>query len=364
MSQPKICMVGNSLSSGGADRIHAVLSGYFAAQGIEVHNVIFIDHVTYEFGGTLLNLGKMKRGKGIFDLLKRFRLLQDYFSREQFDYIIDFRNRFKPWQELFFTRILYRTPYVITIHSYRTDWYIPGGRFISKTIFNDAYGLVAVSKEIEAKVKRDYGYEKVSTIYNPLETEKIGMLSIEEIPYDFSFVLGVGRMVEDNNKQFDKMILAYSKSVLPSQQTRLVLLGEGPQQQALKKLAAELGIAEYVVFPGFIQNPYAFMSKARFTLLCSKNEGLPNTITESLACGTPVVAFDCKSGPSELIEDRLNGLLVADQDFEKFTEAMNEMAENTNLYRDCKQHAKASVARFSIDEIGAAWLQYLKIKHT
>lgn len=360
MKHTKICLVGNSLSSGGADRIHAVLSVFLASKGIEVHNVIFINEVTYPFGGTIVDMSG-KAGNAA-SLLQRFAFLRRFFSKEKFDYIIDFRNKHKPWQEWLFTRLLYRTPYVVTVHSYRTDWYIPGARRLAGRLYRDAYGIVCVSKEIELKVREAYGYNRVRTIYNPIELSRIESMRQEPIVFDGRFVIGVGRMVHDNNKQFDAMIRAYAASTLPGRNIRLVLLGDGPQRPDLQGLAASLGLADRVVFPGFVHNPYAYLSRAECTLLTSRYEGLPNTIVESLACGTPVVSFDCPSGPSELLLDRVNGLLVPDQDFAKFTEALNEMTENSTLQAVCRQNAAASVARFDVDLIGAQWLDYLKIR--
>ncbi|UMY65534.1 MULTISPECIES: glycosyltransferase [unclassified Flavobacterium] len=361
MKHAKICLVGNSLSSGGADRIHAVLSVFFVSQGLDVHNVIFIDQVTYSYGGTLLNMGARKQSGGALDLLRRFGFLRRYFREQQFDFIIDFRNKHKPWQEWLFTRMLYRTPYVITVHSYRTDWYIPGAPSLSRSLYRDAYGIVCVSAKIEAKVRSEYGYERVRTLYNPIELDRIDALLHEPITVDGRFVIGVGRMVHDNNKQFDGMIRAYAASALPEKNIRLVLLGDGPQRDDLIALVQSLGLSDKVVFPGFVDNPYAFLSRAECTLLTSRNEGLPNILVESLACGTPVVSFDCPSGPSEIVEDGVNGRLVPDQDFAKFTEALNEMVENSTLQDNCRQNARPSVTRFDIRIIGPQWLEYLAL---
>ena len=67
------------------------------------------------------------------------------------------------------------------------------------------------------------------------------------------------------------------------------------------------------------------------------------------------------SGPSEIIQDRKNGLLVENQNFEKLTQAMNLMIEDFALYQICKQNAVASVQQFSLENIGNQWLNYLKI---
>ena len=361
MHQKKICLIGNNLSNGGADKIHAILSNYFFSQAIDVHNIILIDCVTYEFSGELLNLGKLENKNSVLANIEKFLKLKRFLKQNKFDFIIDFRMRNNQFKEFIISKFLYKSPFIITVHSYKTEWYFPKNNFLAKNIFSKAYGIVSVSKEIETKIVEKYHYQNVKTIHNPLEIEKIENLSLEENNIDFQYIIAVGRMVFDNNKQFDKLIEAYSKSDLPKKDIKLVLLGDGPQRIILEQLALTKNIQDKVVFLGFQDNPFKYLAKAKFFVLTSKNEGLPNSITESLACGIPVVSFDCKSGPSELIEDRKNGLLVENQNFEKLTSAMNEMIENTELHSYCKGNAKESIQRFAVENIGKQWMNYLKI---
>ncbi|RZJ65108.1 MAG: glycosyltransferase [Flavobacterium sp.] len=360
MRRPKICLIGNNLSSGGADKIHAVLSNYFSRQGIDVHNVIFIDAVTYEFSGELLNLGKDWKG-GIFNLFWRFKILSDYLKNNDFDFIIDFRTRHKPFRERIFAKLLSRSKYIPTIHSYETDWYFTPSLSVGKKLFKNAFQIVTVASQIEEKVRSKYGYENVTTILNPIETDKIVALSNEFFNRDYEYILTVGRMSLDDHKQFAKLIGAYSKSNLHQNDVRLLLLGDGPLKPTLEKLVNDEGFDGNVIFEGFVDNPYKYMKNAEFTVLSSKFEGLPNTIAESLACGTPVVSFDCASGPSEFIENRQNGLLVPDQDWKAFIDALNEMHANDELRNDCRANAKASVAKFDIEQIGKVWMRLLNL---
>jgi N-acetylgalactosamine-N,N'-diacetylbacillosaminyl-diphospho-undecaprenol 4-alpha-N-acetylgalactosaminyltransferase len=131
----------------------------------------------------------------------------------------------------------------------------------------------------------------------------------------------------------------------------------------LKALAKQKKIENKVHFLGFQNNPYKYLKKAKFFVLSSLNEGLPNVISEALACGTPVVSFDCLSGPSEMILDKQNGLLVENQNVQKLTEAMNLFFEDEKLYTFCKENAFQSSSPFSIDNIGQQWLDLMKINN-
>ena len=78
---------------------------------------------------------------------------------------------------------------------------------------------------------------------------------------------------------------------------------------------------------------------------------------KALGSNIPVIAFNCESEPSEIVINKGNGILVKNQDFNQFKEAMNEMISNKELYLHCKQNAKSSVERFSLENIGKQWLQ-------
>jgi len=157
-------------------------------------------------------------------------------------------------------------------------------------------------------------------------------------------------------KQFDKLILAYSKSILPIHNIILVLLGNGEKRVVYESMSKELGIDQFVKIEDFLNNPFPFYKNAKFTVLSSKNEGFPNVLLESLACDTPVIAFDCLSGPREIIQDCENGLLVENQNLEKLTTSMNEMITDEKLYLHCKKNAKESVLKFSVERIGEQWI--------
>ena len=78
----------------------------------------------------------------------------------------------------------------------------------------------------------------------------------------------------------------------------------------LFRSAAELGIDAAVRMPGFVDNPFAYLKRASAFVLSSRYEGMPNTLLQALATGTPVVSTDCPSGPREILDNGRWGRLV------------------------------------------------------
>ena len=72
----------------------------------------------------------------------------------------------------------------------------------------------------------------------------------------------------------------------------------------MQKYAQAAGIAQHIIFAGFQPNPYSYEAKCDLYVLSSINEGFPNTLVEALACGLPIVAADCKTGPREILMER------------------------------------------------------------
>jgi N-acetylgalactosamine-N,N'-diacetylbacillosaminyl-diphospho-undecaprenol 4-alpha-N-acetylgalactosaminyltransferase len=358
---PKICLIGESLANGGAEKAMALLSRFFVSKGIEIHNVIVLDSITYEYSGELLNLGKMKNAtNGPVNKLARFIALRKYLRTHQFDYIIDFRIRVSFLQEFFISRLLYNAPAIYTVHSAMTDLYFPSVKSLGNIVYKNAFGVVAVSHAIEKIIRSQYGLKNVTTIHNPVDIAAIQAKSEAFVPNEGQYILAAGRM-KDNIKQFDKLIDAYAKSELSSKNIRLLILGDGENLITLKKIASRSGFEDKIIFKGRVDNPFPYMKHAAFFVLSSKREGLPTVILESFASGKPVVSFDCVSGPAEMINDGENGLLVADQDFEELTRAMNRMAGDEDLYRRCVAASKSAAEPFSVENIGRQWLDLLKI---
>lgn len=357
----KIALIGDCLANGGAEKVHALLSVYFHKMGLEVHNCIFVDWIEYEHSGSILNLATIyPNANPIKRKVFRYFKLQQFIKENDFDAVIDFRMRTGVLQELAISKFCYPKNTFYTVHSGVLDFYFPKPSWLSKLIYQNKK-VVAVSKAIQAAIVSNNLAKDIFQMYNPINLQSIALLKEEYVVSSGKYIMAVGRMNEDI-KQFDELIIAYSKSILPFKEIKLLLLGDGQNQSKYKALATQLGLKDLIVFKGFIGNPFPYYQSALFTVLSSKNEGFPNVILESFSVATPVISFDCFSGPNEIVVDQQNGLLVANQDFDKLTEAMNLFVENDQLREDCKQNTKISLKPFDIETIGKKWLELIKIK--
>lgn len=356
----KIALIGYRLSGGGSDKVMATLSIFFEKNQIEVHNIIVLDEVFYPYSGELINLGTLKnKSNGLLNKFKRLSVLRNYLKKNNFDYIIDFRFRTKIIQELILARFIYNTKTIFTVHSYLIDHYMPNNSWLTRLMYNHCFANVAIVDQMKELILREHNLKNVVTIANPINFDEVNDKFNEEIDVNFDYIIAIGQY-ENAIKQFDKLILSYSDSILPQKDIHLVILGNG-NAEALKKVAEDSNVKDFVHLLGYQNNPFKYLKKAEFLVLSSKNEGFANVLVESLACETPVVAFDCPCGPSSIIIDKVNGILVENQNLGKLTESINLMVSDEKLYRYCKQNAIESIMKFSLDEIGKQWLDLMKI---
>ncbi|MBS7255942.1 glycosyltransferase [Flavobacterium branchiicola] len=357
----KIALIGYRLSGGGSDKVMANLSIFFERQGFEIDIIIVLDEVSFPYSGKLVNLGLLKnKSNGFFNKVKRLSVLRKYLKENHFDFIIDFRFRTKIIQELILARFIYKAKTIFTVHSFLIDHYMPDNSWLTRIMYNHCLANVAITKEMKILIETKHKLKNVITIHNPVYIAEIQEKRDEEIEVNFEFVIAVGQY-ENEIKQFDKLISSYAKSVLPQKQIHLVIVGNG-NKLSLEKTISENNISGFVHLLGYQNNPFKFMSKAKFLILSSKNEGFPNVILESLACKTPVISFDCDFGPRALILNFENGILVANQNWEELTRAMNLFISDEILYKYCKENTLTSVLNFSLEKIGKQWIELMTAK--
>lgn len=155
--------------------------------------------------------------------------------------------------------------------------------------------------------------ERMRVIYNPIVTPELREKAQAHLehpwfrPGEPPVVLAVGRLAAQ--KDFATLIRAFAL-VRQAHLARLLILGEGEERSALESLVRQFGLEQDVGLPGFVANPYPYMTRAAVFVLSSQWEGLPGVLIEALYCGSPLVATDCPSGPREILSGGEYGQLV------------------------------------------------------
>ena len=225
--------------------------------------------------------------------------------------------------------------------------------------YRRADGIIAVSRGVAddlatfARLPRG----RITVLNNPVVTPDL--LELAAAPVDHPWfergeppvILGVGRL--HPQKDFGTLLHAFAR-LRQRCHARLVIVGEGDERRFLESLAAELGVAADVDLPGFTPNPYRFMAHAAVVALSSRWEGSPNVLVEAMACGTPVVATDCPSGPAETLENGRYGALVPMGDPTALADALGRTL-------DTPLSAEDLVARSRDFEMATASLAYLRV---
>jgi glycosyltransferase involved in cell wall biosynthesis len=176
--------------------------------------------------------------------------------------------------------------------------------------------------------------DRVRVVHNPLIGDDLQALMAERVDHPWAhdrsrpLVVAVGRLTEV--KDYPTMLRAFVE-LRTRHRARLVVLGQGERLGSLQRLAAELGLVDDLAFVGFDPNPFRWMARATLLVQSSLAEGLPGTLVQSMACGTPVVATDCDHGPREVVRDGVDGFLVAVGDSSALAERAGRLLADDTL---------------------------------
>ncbi len=354
----KIAIVSASLGVGGAERFAGLLSFMLRDLGYEVHHIIILDHVDYDYKGKLVNLGKLfSDEKGVFRAIKKGKYIAQYLLENDIQIVIDNRSRPLFLREVFTKWIYGNRKCYFMIHSSNLEMYFSKFSFGVNFLYQKATKLVCVSKDIEHKIQEKYNLTNTTTIHNPVNfPEKIYQLP-NLIPKNY--ILFFGRF-EEEIKNFTLLLNAFKQSKVYGKGKMLLLIGDGSDKDFIQTKIVELQLESFVLVLPFQKNITAFIQNAKCTILTSRFEGFPMSLVESLASGTPVISVDCETGPKEIIQNNFNGLLVENHNENALSEAIKTMIEDENLHQTCKNNAQKSVEHLSLTTIAQQWKQLLE----
>lgn len=328
----KILILVSTLSRGGAERtaanISKALSTKFPTTIMTFHGL-----ATYPYGGKLIDCGfPYDPDADLYQkplrLYRKSVAFRRVLSQENPDVVLSFSEGAN------LVALLNRDSrrrYVINTQTLPSRIYKGLNKFIYTPLIRRLYpraeSLIALSEGVKADLEDHFGVPgaKINVIYNPVDCEEVRAAAEERVNESIfeegvPVVLTTGRLVALKNHSLLIRAFAQAREQIPS---KLVLLGEGPMEQELHRLAANLGIEKHVRFLGWRSNPFQYMRRSSLFVLTSNYEGFGNVLVEAMACGCPVISTDCPSGPREILQDGKYGILVPLENEAKLVEAMN-----------------------------------------
>lgn len=238
-------------------------------------------------------------------------------------------------------------------------------KFLIKILYNKADFVIAVSRGIKYELIRDFNInpKKIRVIYNPVDIEKIQHFAREEVidewfDIELPIIINMGRLQEQKGQWH--LIRAFSK-VRQKKNCKLVIRGNGELKPYLYNLIRNLNLINDVKFLGWQDNPFKYISKASIFIFSSLWESFGYAIIEAMACGCPVIATDCKYGPSEILANGKFGILTPCMDGifynasdpltpeeEHLADEIIRLLDNETLRRKYSEKAKERTKDFDI----------------
>ncbi len=192
-----------------------------------------------------------------------------------------------------------------------------------------------------------------SVMPNPVVVEKTTTGILRNWPQAPRRILAVGRLTAQ--KGFDRLISAFAQISQAYPEWSLTILGEGADRPQLERRIRELDLENRVNMPGTVTNPFDWMAEADFLVMSSRYEGFPCVVGEAMACGLPVVSFDCDSGPRDIIRHGVDGLLVEPNDVDALAAAMARLMADDRQRESMARRAPEVLDRFSLSTVLHRW---------
>jgi len=170
-------------------------------------------------------------------------------------------------------------------------------------------------------------------------------------------VVAAGRLVPA--KGFDRLVPAFAAVSARHPDWSLRIYGTGGERALLEGLVHRHGLERCVQLMGFAGHLDEELAEASVFVLSSRNEGFPMVLLEAMAVGVPVVSFDCRNGPADLVTDGVDGLLVPQGDVVGLAEAMCRLIEEPGWRREMGQAALATAATYTPHRMADRWEQLL-----
>lgn len=353
----RITLVISSLGGGGAERVLTTLANYWADIGWTVTIVTIADDaVQTEYPlDPRVNVSRLSMHKpspslrhAVMNNLDRLRALRRAIRDSEPDGIIAFITTNNVLARI--ATLGSRTPLIASERVvYRRPDIPMAWRALRPVCYALSTALVLQTPDSVVDVPRLLR-PKVRVIPNPVPP---GPPRIERPASERKRLVAMGRL--SSEKGFDLLLEAFAKLAPMHPDWDLTIWGQGELHDELTRHRDALGLAERVRLPGATRTPREKLAESDLFVLSSRYEGFPNALCEAMATGLPVVSYACRVGPSTIVTNEVDGILVPAEDVDALAAALSRLMSDEALRCRLGAEAVSIVDRFSLPNVASQW---------
>lgn len=361
----KLFFVISSLNGGGAQRVLISLANHFAQLQCEVVVIALnYEEPSYAIDKRvevvyLLNERRPQLWHRAYCMFQTFFKLTSLLHKKKPDCAVAFITSANLWTGI--TCSLAGVPFIV---SERTSPNRTVNQFnfllkrIAAILYKKSSAVVVSAKGVEDCMLENNAFKNLTNISRITNAVPVFKTPSDTRVHNRRFILGVGRLAFV--KGFDQLIAAYHLAGV--RDADLLIVGDGEERDNLIVQIASLGLSDRVKLLGSKPNLQDYYSQAEIFVLPSRNEGYPNALVEAMSLGCPSIAMDCEFGPSEIIDDGRNGLLVKDNTVIGLSEMISTLIDDPALKANLSKEAGYINYTNSADRIFKKW-ENLILKH-
>ena len=363
----KILVLHGHLSMGGEERVLLNVLRNLVELNYDVDLLITWNHkennlfeneipkkVNYEFLFDSYN-GKNKLIKEIYRIKAKttyLKKIEKKIKKEKYDIVIDYSSNLLKYDNFdikipVFAWIHFSLTFGEKLTLEKTKKYKKQYKKYSKI-----FAITRVMKE-EFINKVGIDEKKVELVYNPIDLKLI-QKKAENVEKKYEnylkqdYFLQVSRLTQQ--KQPEHLVDIYYKLKQAGIKEKLYFIGDGEKKEIIKQKIKEYNLEDDIILLGQIENPYPFFKNAKLFVHTAKYEGLPTVLLESLALGTPVMSYDCPTGPRDILgKNSEYGELISLNDKDMFVEKVLELMNSKEKYEKYKKLSLIRANDFSME---------------
>jgi len=362
----KIVIYINSLTSGGAERFASYLASHLAHCGEDVVVLTMKSPETDYFvlDGKVRRLHMANDSNGPFLKTRRCYALRSVIKAENADVLVGVQTTNAVLSVL--AGMMLPTKVVVCERNYpainkvgHVYWWL------RKILYRFADLSIAQTDKAAVWLRENTKMKSVVVIPNPvswpLPVTSPHIDPATHLNPDDKCLLAVGSLSKIHQKGFDLLISAFDMLAEHYPDWKLVILGSDQQDNTSEKVLTlkgqieSQGLKSRIVFPGRAGNVSDWYALADLFVLSSRYEGMPNVLLEAMACGCACVAFDCDTGPRDIIKHGVNGVLVPAGNVKALADAMEALMRDTEKRMKLGKAALDVREQFASEKILQKW---------